>query len=303
VEISDGKTYRAIKFAYKNAELWDDRYLKFFIRNPDCHFWSLKEKGRTKALLIGELKYGKLEVYRFYCPFHNDRQIFKFAINFFIRDQNVCGITVFQNLRKYFDLLEKIDFKYDADIEMELDLHTFKSCQSSLNLEFESLKRRHRRIVHLLKKLCYTNDFYQRLVCKDCLDEYIKDSIDAIYKDEDSNRFIVKEKNKIIGFVMWTEKKIPEIIDVMVLPERQNKGYGRTILDKVLTELKSKGFRKVRLGVFKSNLSALYLYEKIGFKPIQMIIAMFLYRNLKNSYTADKENFIIEKDKIHQGHS
>jgi len=43
--------------------------------------------------------------------------------------------------------------------------------------------------------------------------------------------------------------------------------------------------------------------QKIGFKTIQMTIAMFLYRNLKNSYTADKENFIIEKDKIHQGHS
>ena len=43
--------------------------------------------------------------------------------------------------------------------------------------------------------------------------------------------------------------------------------------------------------------------QKIGFKTIQMTIAMFLYRNLENSYTADKENFIIEKGKIHQGHS
>jgi ribosomal protein S18 acetylase RimI-like enzyme len=117
------------------------------------------------------------------------------------------------------------------------------------------------------------------LVCKDCLDEYIKDFIDAIYKDEDTNRFVVKEENKIIGFVQWTEKGIPEIIDIMVLPERQNKGYGREILNQVLTGLKARGFRKVRVGVFKSNSSARHLYEKIGFKPIQMVIAMFWIRN------------------------
>jgi len=101
----------------------------------------------------------------------------------------------------------------------------------------------------------------------------------TIYQDEDSNCLVVKEENEIIGFVQWTEKRTPEIIYIMVLPERQNKGYGKEILNQILTGLRSKRFRKVRLGVFKSNLTAGHLYEKIGFKPIQMIIAMFWVRN------------------------
>ncbi len=71
---------------------------------------------------------------------------------------------------------------------------------------------------------------------------------------------------KVVGIACWRENKIPEIIDIMVSPEEQGRGYGKILLNEALSRLKSKGYQKVLLGVFESNLVAGYLYKKLDSK-------------------------------------
>lgn len=58
-----------------------------------------------------------------------------------------------------------------------------------------------------------------------------------------------------------------EIISIYFLPEYVGKGYGKKLMERVLSELKDKGFDKVFLWVLEENRSARCFYEKMGFEP------------------------------------
>ena len=50
-----------------------------------------------------------------------------------------------------------------------------------------------------------------------------------------------------------------------VSPERQNRGLGKLILDRIEKQLSGMGYDSVRLDVFSQNPGALHLYEKSGY--------------------------------------
>ena len=56
-----------------------------------------------------------------------------------------------------------------------------------------------------------------------------------------------------------------EIISLYFLPEYMGKGYGRVLLQAVISELKKMGFDKVFLWVLEENQNARHFYEKCGF--------------------------------------
>jgi ribosomal protein S18 acetylase RimI-like enzyme len=53
---------------------------------------------------------------------------------------------------------------------------------------------------------------------------------------------------------------------VAVLPEEQGKGYGRAIVEAVVTALQELGTSRIRLFVVKENTRALGFYEHLGFQ-------------------------------------
>ncbi|MFQ9924060.1 MAG: N-acetyltransferase family protein [Beduini sp.] len=58
-----------------------------------------------------------------------------------------------------------------------------------------------------------------------------------------------------------------EIISIYLLPAYMGKGYGKTLINFALKELKRLGDRKIFLWVLEENRKARCFYEKIGFKP------------------------------------
>jgi ribosomal protein S18 acetylase RimI-like enzyme len=50
-----------------------------------------------------------------------------------------------------------------------------------------------------------------------------------------------------------------------VFPECQKKGYGRTLVDKAIAELRKLGCLKVNLQVRKNNASVISFYKHLGF--------------------------------------
>ena len=81
-------------------------------------------------------------------------------------------------------------------------------------------------------------------------------------------------KKHLIGFVIVIsdQKDCANIINFLINPKYQNKGYGSFLLNHTI--LKIKEFDKVKkiiLNVNINNSSAIKLYEKIGFQIIQKI--------------------------------
>jgi ribosomal-protein-alanine acetyltransferase len=76
------------------------------------------------------------------------------------------------------------------------------------------------------------------------------------------------EAGRVIGFVIarcataeW------EIENVVVAPEKRNRGLGIKIIRELLLQAQSAGATSVLLEVRESNLAARRLYEKLGFSP------------------------------------
>ncbi|GAI64034.1 unnamed protein product [marine sediment metagenome] len=256
-------------------------YLERFSANPDCHFWITKEGNDVCALLIGELKFGKLEIFRFFNRSQaKQKHSLISIIDFLVEQRNIFGIAVFQNLKAYFSILEEIGFKYDSDIFMELDISSWQTRTTGLPfLEFEPLNRRHFSIVHSLKKQSYTNDFYQRLVPEEQVDAYCRDAIGWMFKSEGNNfTFVGKQNSEYIGVVSWNEGEEPELRDIMVFPEKQDRGYGTALLQKAVCSLKKKGSPKLKLGIFESNIPVRRFYERVGFVEIERLEMMYWRR-------------------------
>lgn len=254
----------------------EEYYLKSFCENPYCHFYLAKKDEQNFGLLIAELKYGKLEIFRYF-NFSLEQESFLSFINFFVQNPQISGIAVFQNLKDYFPVLEKIGFKYDADIMMMLDIAHYKKMTVPV-LEFENLNEKHSRFISELRKDCYKNDFYQKLVHRECLDIYCTESVKQIFKEK-SFGFVGKVKSKYVGVVIWIENDKPGIIDIMVHPEMQGRGYGKALLHKAIINLKEKGFSSISLGVFESNHPAHELYRNAGFVETEKLKMMSWQRS------------------------
>lgn len=56
-----------------------------------------------------------------------------------------------------------------------------------------------------------------------------------------------------------------EIVSIYLLPDYIGKGYGKSLMDAVLSELKKQGYEKVFLWVLEENIRARNFYEKYGF--------------------------------------
>jgi ribosomal-protein-alanine N-acetyltransferase len=116
--------------------------------------------------------------------------------------------------------------------------------------------------------------------------------------------FIVAEVNeKIVGYVMCRiETGIPSfkllgltkkghVISIAVLPNHHRTGIGYTLMLQATQAMKSYNAKECYLEVRRSNLSAVNLYTKLGFK---------IARTIRNYYADGEDAFVMA---IHLGNS
>ena len=102
---------------------------------------------------------------------------------------------------------------------------------------------------------------------------------------------IGKSKKKIIGFIIAIKDKNDRvnIINFLIKPKFQNKGYGSFLLQKTIKKIKKlTGIKKIILNVQMSNLAAIKLYEKFDFKRNPAII--------ENYYQSGESAYLMELD-------
>ena len=100
----------------------------------------------------------------------------------------------------------------------------------------------------------------------------LHDNFDHLYNMEDTlktsySRVYVYEDNKeIVGFIhVDSHFEIMDLVNVIVRSDYQNKGIGTELLKFVID---NEEYDKIMLEVRESNLRAIHVYEKLGFKEI-----------------------------------
>lgn len=97
-------------------------------------------------------------------------------------------------------------------------------------------------------------------------------------------RYKLSEGQKVIGFVGGEIKEgVGWITTIEVHPDYQGRGFGRALLTKAEDAL---GTPSVRLTTRKSNLEAIRLYEKAGYKTIGL---------WKGYYIGGEDGLVFEK--------
>ncbi|MCS7108753.1 MAG: ribosomal protein S18-alanine N-acetyltransferase [Sulfolobales archaeon] len=101
--------------------------------------------------------------------------------------------------------------------------------------------------------------------------------------------FLVAEvDNKVVGYVMCRVEsgigflrrgliKLGHVVSIAVLPEYRRKGIGRRIMEESIKRLKEYyNVSEIYLEVRVSNVPAINLYEKLGFRKVKTIKYYYL---------------------------
>ena len=92
-----------------------------------------------------------------------------------------------------------------------------------------------------------------------------KESIESVIND-DNKICIVAVDESLIGYIYASfVLDEAEIGNICIVPECRGQGVGRSLIDSMLSDLKSRGVCKVFLEVESDNESAIRLYERSGF--------------------------------------
>jgi len=92
-----------------------------------------------------------------------------------------------------------------------------------------------------------------------------------IYNQPISFPFVIihKDLKRVIGYILfWQLKEEVHINNIALHPDFRRRGIGEAVLRKMLNRVQREGAKFVSLEVRPSNLAALGLYRKLGFKII-----------------------------------
>lgn len=118
-------------------------------------------------------------------------------------------------------------------------------------------------LIEFLKKI--DKDFPVPISSKVDLDEYAKKILDK------ATLMIRRDNNTIVGMVIGYNNCICDdmayISLVGVDSESRNKGIAKTLIKRFIADCKEKGIGKVHLYTDSTNVGAIRMYERLGFKP------------------------------------
>lgn len=110
--------------------------------------------------------------------------------------------------------------------------------------------------VFLVEKICFSTPWSLESFQKDLTNE------NAIY-------FCLENDGKVIGYVgMWQSFDEGNINNIAVLPQYRRKGYGKLLLEHLITYGKENKLSCLTLEVRESNEGARNLYRTVGFLEV-----------------------------------
>ncbi|MBD3919078.1 GNAT family N-acetyltransferase [Paenibacillus sp. PR3] len=97
-------------------------------------------------------------------------------------------------------------------------------------------------------------------------------SIELLYFHTGGGFWLLKEGQSVIGTICLkgidSKNRIGEIKRFFVLPEYQNKGYGKSMMCQIIEFAKQAGFKMLRLDTEKQSYKAISVFRSFGFYEI-----------------------------------
>lgn len=119
--------------------------------------------------------------------------------------------------------------------------------------------------------------------CVSRIGRLLGDSFDIHKLDKNEKIVVYEDDGEIVGFMVFSRLyEVCELLYIAVLESYRNRGIGSKLISHICTE----DIGKIMLEVRKSNISAVNLYEKNGFKKI---------REIKNYYDGKEDAIAMEK--------
>ncbi len=85
------------------------------------------------------------------------------------------------------------------------------------------------------------------------------------------------DDEKLVGYINGEPREIPnreiktfEIDNLGVIPEYRKHGIATMLYNKIVEEIKTRGFKKLYLNCYVQNTNALNFYKNLGFEPIDI---------------------------------
>ena len=114
---------------------------------------------------------------------------------------------------------------------------------------------------------------YKGIVPKDYLDSIPQGHWVSNLDHQDRNTLVCVDNDKLVGTSSFSKSRFEqfqgwgEIISIYLLPDYFGKGYGKLLMEAVLSELKGQGYENVFLWVLEENSRARNFYGQFGFLP------------------------------------
>ena len=183
-----------------------------------------------------------------YIKYYDDYQFDKYYHNFYkLNNLDKINEIIKKNINKPF-----LCFEYDKDFNIEGFMEKDVNIVMAAFIKSLNIKTNNNGIINIVDK--NNIEEVSKFLYEDSLEygeEYSKKNtkrmIDFIL-DNNSYGFIIKEDNKIIGFInAYIENDICDLEDFFILDEYQRKGYGSNLFKYALDFCKNKGCNIVTL--------------------------------------------------------
>jgi ribosomal protein S18 acetylase RimI-like enzyme len=164
---------------------------------------------------------------------------------------------------KNFKILSEMGFvQREGVYDMDVQLAPWRIIENISDLVFEQFEKgKHEEIRCKIQNEVFKNDSRIPLT----KDDIYYDEVQSYYFEKGS--ILLKKNDNYIGYgqIIFSEK-IPTIVNVGLLKDFRNMGYGRILMLYLLKILDEHGFKEVRLRVSTDNYAALKLYKSFGFR-------------------------------------
>ena len=139
-------------------------------------------------------------------------------------------------------------------------------------IEYFPMNESHVASVAQLEKLCFS-------------DPWSENSVASELENPLSLWLIAEEDGAVCGYVgSQTVLDETDMMNIAVCPDCRRKGIAAALITELVSRLKARGSRVLRLEVRETNFSAIALYEALGFTQLGL---------RKNYYRNPKENALI----------
>ena len=139
-------------------------------------------------------------------------------------------------------------------------------------ITFTEMKAEHVPQVAQLEKLCFADPWSEMSIASE---------LQSIW----SYWMVAMDAEQVVGYV-GSQSSVDEtdIMNIAVHPDWRRNGIAEKLIDSLIAELKNRGSRALMLEVRVSNVPAIALYEKLGFRQVG---------RRKNYYRNPKEDALI----------